>query len=435
MSGFIDEARINVRAGDGGDGVVSFRREAFEPRGGPNGGDGGDGGDVYLQVKDDMRTLLDFEYRNTFRAEDGRMGSSKKHRGRDGRDTVIPVPPGTVVYDLDLGEQVCDLTHGGQRLLVARGGKGGRGNASFATPSRQAPRFCQLGAPGEERHLRLELKLLADVGIIGYPNVGKSSFISRVSAAKPEVAAYPFTTLQPNLGVVQFEDFTTMVIADMPGLIVGAHEGVGLGDRFLRHIERTKLLVHMVDASGLEGRDLLQDFREINRELEMYDARLARLEQVVALNKMDLPQGRERAAELREALEAEGYAVFAISAATGEGTRELLDHLRERLFAHGHEVEPEPPDEEEMELEIPPLPRRPLRVRRLDGETMGVTGTRIEKLAATVDMEADEAVAWFQQQLEEQGVLKALREAGVEEGDTVVIGAVEFVYTTEEATK
>ena len=431
MSSFIDEATITVRAGDGGDGIVSFRRAALEPRGGPNGGDGGDGGNVYIEVKDDMRTLLDFKYRNLFKAERGREGTSKKHRGRSGEHTVIPVPPGTTLYDLDLDRQVADLLHPGQRMLVARGGKGGRGNASFATPSRQAPRFCQLGAPGEERHLRLELKLLADVGIVGYPNVGKSSFISMVSAAKPEVAAYPFTTLQPNLGVVQFEDFTTMVIADLPGLIVGAHEGVGLGDQFLRHVERTKLLLHMLDASGLEGREPLQDFEEINHELEMYDESLAELEQVVALNKMDLPDARENETELREALEDEGYTVFSISAATGEGTQALLNHLRERLFALGHEMEPEEPAEDEMDLEIPPLPWRELSVRRLDPETMEVTGTRIERLAATVDMEADEAVLWFQDQLEEQGVLKALREAGVEEGDTVVIGPIEFIYTTE----
>lgn len=431
MSPFIDEATITVRAGDGGDGVVSFRRAALEPRGGPNGGDGGDGGNVYLEVKDDMRTLLDFKYRNIFKAERGREGTSKKHRGRSGENTVIPVPPGTTVYDLDLDEQIADLIHPGQRMLVAHGGKGGRGNASFATPSRQAPRFCQLGAPGEERHLRMELKLLADVGIVGYPNVGKSSFISVVSAAKPEVAAYPFTTLQPNLGVVQFKDYTTMVIADLPGLIVGAHEGVGLGDQFLKHVERTKLLLHVLDASELEGRDALEDFREINHELEMYDETLADLEQVVALNKMDLPDARENEPELREALEAKGYEVFAISAATGEGVQAVLDHLRERLFAHGHEVEPEPPKEDEMELEIPPLPWREMSAQRLDEETLEVTGTRIERLASTVDMEADEAVAWFQDQLEEQGVMKALRGAGVEEGDTVIIGPVEFIYTTE----
>ncbi|MGI5819423.1 MAG: GTPase ObgE [Armatimonadota bacterium] len=431
MNTFIDEATITVRAGDGGNGVVSFRRAALEPRGGPNGGDGGDGGDVYIEVKDDMRTLLDFKYRNIFRARHGRHGTSKRHRGKSGEDTIIPVPPGTTVYDLDLDQQVADLVFPGQRMLVARGGKGGRGNAAFATPSRQAPRFCQLGAPGEERHLRMELKLLADIGIVGYPNVGKSSFISTVSAAKPEIAAYPFTTLQPNLGVVQFEDFTTMVIADLPGLIVGAHEGVGLGDQFLRHVERTKLLLHMLDASGLEGRDPLQDFAEINHELEMYDETLAELEQVVALNKMDLPQARESEPELREALEAEGYRVFAISAATREGVGPLLDYLRERLFAHGHEVEPEEPAEEQMELEIPPLPWREMSARRVDPETMEVSGSRIERLAATVDMEADEAVAWFQEQLEEQGVLKALRDAGVEEGDTVIIGPVEFIYTTE----
>lgn len=434
MSTFIDEVEISVRGGDGGNGAVSFRREAFEDRGGPNGGDGGDGGDVYLEVKDDMRTLLDFKYRDTFRAENGRMGTSKKRRGRDGEDTIIPVPPGTVVYDLDLDRQVADLKHPGQRMLVARGGRGGRGNASFATPARQAPRLCQLGAPGEERHLQLELKLLADVGIIGYPNVGKSSFIARVSAAKPEVAAYPFTTLRPNLGVVKFEDFTTMVIADMPGLIVDAHRGVGLGDQFLRHIERTRLLVHMLDASGLEDREPLQDFRDINHELEMYDETLAELEQVVALNKMDLPQARENEPEIRDQLEEEGYRVFAISAATGEGCDGLLDHLRERLFARGHTVE-EAREEVETELEIPPLPWRPLQVRRIDPETMEVSGSRIEKLAATVDMEADEAVAWFQDQLAEQGVMKALRKAGVEEGDTVTIGAVEFVYTADEPEK
>ncbi|MFW5866229.1 MAG: GTPase ObgE [Armatimonadota bacterium] len=431
MSPFIDEATVTVRAGDGGDGVVSFRRAALEPKGGPNGGDGGDGGDVYLEVKDDMRTLLDFKYRNIFKAERGREGTSKKHRGRSGEDTVIPVPPGTTVYDLDLDHQVADLIHPGQRMRVARGGNGGRGNAAFTTPSRQAPRFCQLGAPGEERHLRLELKLLADVGIVGYPNAGKSSFISTVSAARPEVAAYPFTTLQPNLGVVQFEDFTTMVIADLPGLIVGAHEGVGLGDQFLKHIERTKLLLHMLDASGLEGREPLQDFHEINHELAMYDEDLGRLEQVVALNKMDLPDARENEPELRAAIEAEGYTVYSISAATGEGTQQVLNHLRERLFALGHEVEPEEPDEAQMELEIPPLPWRELAVQRLDAETMEVTGTRIERLAATVDMEADEAVMWFQDQLEEQGVLKALRNAGVEEGDTVIIGPIEFIYTTQ----
>jgi GTPase len=431
MSPFIDEAKITVRAGDGGDGVVSFRRAALEPKGGPNGGDGGDGGDVYLQVKDDMRTLLDFKYRDVFKAERGREGTSKKHRGRSGQDTIIPVPPGTTVYDLDLNEQIADLIYPGQQMLVAHGGNGGRGNAAFATPSRQAPRFCQLGAPGEERHLRLELKLLADIGIVGYPNVGKSSFISVVSAAKPEVAAYPFTTLQPNLGVVQFEDFTTMVIADLPGLIVGAHQGVGLGDQFLKHVERTKLLLHMLDASGLEGREPLKDFREINHELEMYDETLGHLEQVVALNKMDLPDAQDNEPELRRTLEGEGYRVFSISAATSEGVQPLLNHLRERLFALGHEVEPEKPDEDEMELEIAPLPWREMSARRIDAETMEVTGTRIERLAATVDMEADEAVMWFQDQLEEQGVLKALRDAGVEEGDTVIIGPVEFIYTTE----
>jgi GTP-binding protein len=337
------------------------------------------------------------------------------------------LPPGTTVYDLDLGQVAADLVAPGQRLIAAHGGKGGRGNASFATASRQAPRFCQRGAPGEQRRLRLELKLLADVGIIGYPNVGKSTFISRVSAARPKIAAYPFTTLQPNLGVVKFEDFTSFVIADMPGLIVGAHQGVGLGDRFLRHVERTRLLVHMLDLAALEGRDPLQDRLDINRELRLYEERLSDLEQVMALNKMDLPQARENLPRVRDPLQAEGLPVFPISAATGEGIQPLLNHLRERLAVLGHEQEPEPP--EQMVFEIAPLPDRELSVERLSDDVLAVTGTRIEKLAATTDMDADESLAWFQRQLDEQGVLKLLREAGVREGDTIVIGDTEFEYS------
>ena len=424
---FIDEARITVKAGRGGDGAVSFRREKYEPRGGPNGGDGGDGGDVVLEVKHDMRTLLDFRYRSVFKADKGRQGTSKKRRGKSGKDRIIPVPPGTTVYDLDTDQLAADLVAPGQRLIAAHGGKGGRGNASFATPSRQAPRFCQRGGPGEVRRLHLELKLLADVGIIGYPNVGKSTLISRVSAAKPEIAAYPFTTLQPNLGVVKFEDFTSFIIADLPGLIVGAHKGVGLGDKFLRHIERTRLLVHMLDLAALEGRDPLQDRLDINRELHLYDERLAELEQVIALNKLDLPQARENLPHVREALAAEGLAVFPISAATGEGLQAVLNHLRERLAALGHQDEPEPP--EQMVFEMAALPYRDLKVERLAGDVLQVTGTRVEKLAATTDMDADESLAWFQRQLEEQEVLKLLREAGVREGDTIVIGDVEFQYS------
>ncbi len=436
---FIDEAKITVRAGKGGDGIVTFRREKYEPRGGPNGGQGGSGGNISLVVKEDMRTLLDFRYRTIFKADGGRLGLSKKHTGKSGKHIEIPVPPGTVVYDLDLGRQVADLVAVGQTLLVARGGKGGLGNSSFATPSRQAPRFCQRGAPGEQRRLRLELKLLADVGVIGYPSVGKSSLISVVSAAKPEIAAYHFTTLQPHLGVVRFDDYTTFVIADMPGLIVGAHQGIGLGDQFLKHIERTRLIVHMLDASGVEGRDPLQDRIDINRELELYKPELAGVEQIVVLNKMDLPSARENLPGLLEALAAEqpppdefsdepGLAVFPISTATREGIDDLLNHLRTRLTATGMQPSYEPTEDIPMELELAPLPIEEMRVERVSPDDLIVSGTRVEKLAATIDMDADESLNWFQNQLEEQGVIKALREAGAEPGDNVIIGEVEFFY-------
>lgn len=425
---FIDEASIEVKAGRGGNGAVSFRREKYEPRGGPSGGAGGDGGDITLRVKADMRTLLDFQYRTVFKAEKGRQGTSKKRSGRDGKSIIVPVPPGTVVYDLDLDRQVADLTRADQTLLVARGGRGGLGNSSFATPSRQAPRFCQRGMPGEERHLRLELKLLADVGVIGYPNVGKSSLISVVSAAKPEIAAYHFTTLQPNLGVIKFEDFTSFVIADMPGLIVGAHKGVGLGDQFLKHIERTRLLVHVLDASGFEGRDPLQDRADIDLELKLYNPDLADLEQVIALNKMDLPQARENLPELRQKLEAEGLAVFPISAATAQGTDDLVNHLRTRLVALGMVAGDEPAEEVEMELEIPSLPSRALSVQRVSEGVIVVSGTRVESIAATTDTGADESLNWFQRRLEQMGVLRSLRDVGAEEGDTIIVGDIEFFY-------
>ncbi len=424
---FIDEATIRAEAGDGGNGAVSFRREKYEPRGGPSGGDGGDGGDVLLMAKGDMRTLLDFRYRTIFRADRGRHGTSKKRRGRSGEDVIIPVPPGTVVFDLDLDRQVADLVAVGQTLLVARGGEGGKGNAAFATPSRQAPRFCQRGTPGEKRHLKLSLKLLADVGVIGYPNVGKSSLISVVSAARPDIAPYHFTTLQPNLGVVKFDDFTSFVVADMPGLIVGAHRGVGLGDQFLKHIERTRLLVHVLDASGSEGRNPLEDHREINNELALFKSELAEIEQVVALNKMDLPQARENLPELRAALEAEGLTVFPISAATRQGVDALLNHLRTRLVDMGLEPDQELP--EKMHFEMPELLFRELQVERVTPDVIVVSGTAVEKLAATTDTDADESLNWLQHSLDRQGVLKALRRAGAEEGDTIIVGDIEFFYT------
>lgn len=331
---FVDTARIYVKAGDGGHGCIAFRREKYVPRGGPSGGDGGRGGDVILYVDPSMHTLMDFRYQKHFRAERGQHGRGDNQHGADGRDLRIKVPPGTVVKDAETGEVIADLTEPGQEVIVARGGRGGRGNARFKTPSNQAPRIAEDGKPGEERWLELELKLLADVGLVGFPNAGKSTLLSRVTAARPKVAPYPFTTVVPNLGVVEYGG-ETWVMADIPGLIEGAHAGAGLGHEFLRHIERTRVLVHLVDVAGTEGRDPVDDFRKINEELRRYNPRLARLPQLVAANKIDLPEGRENLNRFVSEIQKEGYEVFPISAATGEGIDPLLRAIRAAL----HRVE------------------------------------------------------------------------------------------------
>jgi GTP-binding protein len=320
---FIDQVTMFIKAGDGGDGSVSFRREKFIPKGGPDGGDGGDGGSVILKASKSVRTLLDFKYRSHFKADPGERGMGKRMSGRSSEDLVIDVPPGTVVFDKDTGEQLVDLTQDGQTFVAAKGGMGGRGNQHFATSIRQAPRFAEPGTPGEERALRLELKLIADVGLIGCPNAGKSTLLSKISAARPEIAAYPFTTKSPNLGVVKVGDWGTFVAADIPGLLEGAHEGTGLGDKFLRHIERTKILIHLIDAAGIDGRDPADDFKIINNELKGYSNELAKKPQIVALNKMDLPDAKANLARIKKALPKK-VKVFAISGVTGEGLRELI---------------------------------------------------------------------------------------------------------------
>ncbi|NPB09197.1 MAG: GTPase ObgE [Thermodesulfobacteria bacterium] len=325
MSRFVDRAKIYVKAGDGGHGCVSFRREKYVPRGGPDGGDGGDGGDVILEASSQLHTLYDFHHQTHFRAESGRPGMGKKMKGRDGRDLILRVPVGTVVRDAETGEILYDFTRDGERFVVARGGRGGRGNARFATPTRQAPRFAEPGEPGEERWINLELKLIADVGLVGLPNVGKSTLLSRLTAAKPKIADYPFTTLSPNLGVVKLSDDRTFVIADIPGLIEGAHEGVGLGHDFLRHIERTRAILHVLDASRLE--ECKKDFEVINRELAHYHPKLLEKPTAIALNKIDLVPDREKLEEIKRYFEEKGYPVYLISAVTGEGLKELLEGL------------------------------------------------------------------------------------------------------------
>lgn len=330
---FVDTARIHVKGGDGGNGCLSFRREKYVPRGGPDGGDGGRGGHVIVSVDPEMRTLMDFRHKLLFRAERGGNGEGANRHGKNGEDLTVRVPPGTIVLDDESGDVLADLTEAGQEIVVARGGRGGRGNTRFKGPTRQVPRYAEEGRQGEERRLRLELRLLADVGLIGFPNAGKSTLLSRVTAARPRIAPYPFTTVIPNLGVVEHRD-ASWVMADIPGLIEGAHRGVGLGHEFLRHVERTRVLVHVIDVAGTEGRDPCDDFAAVNRELALYDPALAGKPQLVAANKVDLAEGRSCLDAFTALVSGQGFTVFPISAATGEGLGRLLDAIA-RLLEEG----------------------------------------------------------------------------------------------------
>src|ERR671912_24549 len=330
---FIDRTKIKVRGGRGGNGVTAFRREKFVPRGGPSGGDGGRGGDVWLEADSSLNTLLHLRYNPEHTAGRGLHGEGSNRSGREGADIEVRVPVGTQVYDAETGDLMCDMTEEGQRWLAAKGGRGGFGNSHFATSTNRAPRYHQEGSPGEEHEFQLELKLLADVGLVGFPNAGKSTLISTVSAAKPKIADYPFTTLEPHLGVVDLGEYRTFVIADIPGLIEGAHEGAGLGDRFLRHVERTKLLLHLVDVSSISGRDAVEDYETINRELRAYDERLSERPQIVVATKLDALDEPERLESLRRRAEADGWEFHAISAVANRGVRELVAAVARRLDA------------------------------------------------------------------------------------------------------
>ncbi|MBP2019944.1 GTP-binding protein [Symbiobacterium terraclitae] len=424
---FVDVARIYVKGGDGGRGSNSVRREKYIPEGGPWGGDGGRGGNVVFVVDPGLNTLVDFKYQKHFKAERGEHGGTKGMHGRKGEDLVVKVPPGTVVKDDDTGEVLFDLVEPGQRVVVARGGRGGRGNMRFATPTNKCPTFYEKGEPGEERWLLLELKVVADVGLVGFPNAGKSTFLSAVSAARPKIANYPFTTLNPVLGVVEVGDGRSFVIADIPGLIEGAHQGVGLGHEFLRHVERTKVLIHVLDGAGTEGRDPLQDFDVIQHELRAYNPELADRPTLVAFNKMDLPEARENLPRVQAELEARGYRVFPISGATREGFRPLLAAAAD-LIAAWQPPEPAAPAEEKV--------YRPKeddwRVYRYGG-VWHVEGKEIERLVAMTMWENDEAVSRFLKILKLKGVERALREAGAEDGDTVRVYGIEFELTDDPA--
>jgi GTP-binding protein len=417
---FFDEAIIQVRAGKGGNGMCSFRREKFVPFGGPNGGNGGAGGSVYLVANRHLNTLIQFQRKRRFAAEPGAPGESRDMQGRGGKNLLIDVPLGTVVRDATTGAVLADLVQTGQRVLVAQGGRGGRGNAVFKSSTNQAPRIVEKGEPGQARTVRLELKLIADVGIVGVPNAGKSTLLAAVSAARPKIADYPFTTLTPNLGVATADGEHTLVLADIPGLIEGAHEGAGLGIRFLRHIERTRVLIHLLDGAAA---DPLKDFDSINAELDFFSARLATKLQVVALNKMDLPQAQQLWPKVQAAMRKRGLPAYALSAATGQGTRELLFALWQRL----QETPEEPAQTEEVHVFRPEEDEDAFEIQRDEGH-FRVTGRRVERAAAMTDWNNDESVARFQRILKAMGILDELLAAGVRTGDMVAVGEHELEW-------
>lgn len=423
---FIDRTKIIVKAGDGGHGKSAFRREKFVPKGGPSGGDGGRGANVVLRVDRNMNTLLDFRYHRKFVGKNGGNGDIKNQYGRNAEDCIVKVPEGTLVKDADTGEVLADLVKEGDEAIVAKGGRGGRGNAKFATSANRAPTFAELGEPGEGRTLLLELKLLADVGLIGYPSVGKSSIIASVSAARPEIAEYHFTTITPVLGVVALSGERNFVMADIPGLIEGASEGVGLGHDFLRHVERTKVLIHVLDASGLEGRDPVEDFAKINRELALYSPKLAKRPQVIAANKMDLPQSAENLARIEAMAKEQGLDVFPVSAATKQGLGDLMEHVYKMLQQHVEE-----PAEETAEkvytAEADDSDDVTIK-RDMTGSGFIVSGKALEKLVAMTNFGNDEAIRRFQYIWRLKGIDEKLREKGIKEGDTVYIGEMEFEY-------
>jgi GTP-binding protein len=423
-----DRATIVVQAGDGGDGSATFRREKYIPRGGPDGGDGGRGGHVYLLADPHLNTLLSFKERTRFAAERGGSGGTSRKHGRNGRDTTVRVPPGTVVRTvIDDVAYALDLDAPGMRLLAARGGKGGLGNVHFATSTYQVPRIAELGEPGEQHQLELELKILADVGLVGFPNAGKSTLLSVISAARPKIAPYPFTTLQPNLGVVGLDDYS-FVAADIPGLIEGAHRGAGLGFDFLRHVERTRLLIHVVDAAGVDGRDPLADFYQINEEMRLYQPELADRPQLVALNKADLPDAQANLARLSSAIQAEQVDVLPISAATREG----VDTLLQRVVARLKEL-PAPQREQREETLVWPVPEVDERAYAVERERNGfrVRGKRIERLISMTNFAQADSLMRIQRVMEASGISAALLRAGVEEGDPVYIEKAELIWSDE----
>lgn len=426
---FADRAKIYVRSGKGGDGHVSFRKEKFVPAGGPDGGDGGRGGDVIFEVDEGLNTLTDYRHTGKYCAEDGQEGNKKNCRGKDGKDIVLRVPPGTVIREFNSGKVIADMSGDNRRIVLLKGGRGGNGNQHYATSTMQAPKYAQPGQPAQELWLQLELKVIADVGLAGFPNVGKSTFLSRVSNARPKIANYHFTTLNPNLGVVDLEDAKGFVIADIPGLIEGASDGAGLGHEFLRHIERTRVIIHVVDAAGTEGRDPVADIYAINQELEKYDSSLKQKPQVIAANKTDVIFDLQNSPveRIRAEFEPKGVKVFPISAVSGQGIRELLYHVRAML--DGLDDKPVVFSQEYFPELALPASDEPYTVSYdEDACEYVVEGPRVEKMLGYTNLESEKGFAFFQEFLKTTGILNQLEELGISEGDTVRIYGHSFDY-------
>lgn len=424
---FADRAKIYIRSGKGGDGHVSFRRELYVPNGGPDGGDGGRGGDLIFEVDEGLNTLQDYRHKRKFVATDGEPGGKKRCHGADGGDRVLKVPEGTIIKEATTGKVIADMSGENRRQIILKGGKGGLGNMHFATATMQVPKYAQPGQPAKELEVQLELKVIADVGLIGFPNVGKSTFLSRVTNANPKIANYHFTTLNPNLGVVDLDGADGFVIADIPGLIEGASEGVGLGHEFLRHIERTKMMIHVVDAAGSEGRDPIDDIYKINKELEAYNEEIAQRPQVIAANKTDLiyAEDEDPVEKIRKEFEPKGMKVFAISGVTGEGISELLYYVSAQLKT----LDAKPitfeqeffPDDELIYEDLP------YTIEIEDGVYV-VEGPKIEKMLGYTNLDSEKGFAFFQRFLKDSGIIEALDEKGIQEGDTVKMYGWQFDY-------
>ena len=425
---FADRAKIIIKSGKGGDGHVSFRREKYVPNGGPDGGDGGHGGDVIFVVDDGLNTLTDFRHRRKFAAEPGEEGGKRNCHGKNGADLILKVPQGTVIKDAETGRVIADMSGENRRVTVLKGGRGGLGNQHFATATMQAPKYAKPGGDAIELEVTLELKVIADVGLVGFPNVGKSTFLSRVTNAQPKIANYHFTTLQPNLGVVDMEEGFGFVIADIPGLIEGASEGIGLGHEFLRHVERTKVIIHIVDAAGTEGRDPIQDIHAINKELREYNPELLEKPQVIAANKIDAIYGDENeiiSALRKEFEEKEGIRVFPISAVSGQGVKELLYHVKDLLATC-----PKEPMvyEQEFDPSVMVFKDEPYTIEIAEDGAYVVEGPKIDKMLGYTNIDSEKGFVFFQRFLKEQGILDELEEMGIEEGDTVSMYGNEFDY-------